>query len=449
MALTGSTGDAGKRRPRRSPGPMGATTTNRYDRPSRYQAEKAGSYDRPENQPRVQTGAEKRVDALRDLEREAQGGYSPSDFVKQVYGFPGKLYNEADQTVRGLIHAGGEILSGKKDPAQALNLGDMPRQLAENVTHPVEWANDRPLDFMLTTAGLAGLSEAALSRAAAARGATVPEWLGSEEGAIGRLGERLNRGEVPTSVESIEGMVPSSQVTATSPGMSLVKYGDEADLGVFKPRSFMEVQTGVPGQAASEAVSSRLNTATGSRVRMPGMQEGTFPYQNPHTFGPEFGGTTPFPPENLPGTLIEYLDNVRKIDTYENHPGLAPGWTNPATPEWTQSMRNQNIFDQAIGNVDRGYGQNMFEHEGLPIAIDQGTGMARAGYSPSMVEPRAWGGDWSLRPGDLEWIQQMTQAAPNIGATEGGLRGLLMRLKQMMDYREMPVGPNYDRGMRI
>jgi len=84
-------------------------------------------------------------------------GYTLLDFAKQVYGFPGEVYDDVDQTLRGLIDMGGDIAGGQTPYDAGLNPAKMGSDWFHQITNPVQYANEHPAMFMGDIAGLAGL----------------------------------------------------------------------------------------------------------------------------------------------------------------------------------------------------------------------------------------------------------------------------------------------------
>jgi hypothetical protein len=354
---------------------------------------------------------------MHKLKREgfAPGGhnendYTPLDFAKQIYQFPGKVYDSADRSLRGLIDLGANTVRNvahDQAPFEGIKGDEIVSQTFHDLTDPVGFANRDPFNFMLTAAGGGALAEKALARAAAARGASIPEWLGSEEGAIGRLGERLEAGDVPMQSSASPGMISSRQFSATNPDLSVISYPDEGlkGLGVVKGnrRPFTMEGTDVVfhpmQQGTAEAAASELNAGSGFGLRMPGSQYGNWEW-NPRTLAGKgewfFDG-----PRRSPGSLTEWVDNLQEVDDLSKF-----DYSNPMIRE---QLRKQDIFDQVIGNNDRGGGFNEFataDPEGLnPIAMDFGAGFQRQASVDTAYHPQAWWESREINPTEIEGIK--------------------------------------------
>lgn len=388
----------------------GLAGSRRYTRPSRYVAQQAGSYDQPDPQDLGRTGAEKRIAALQRLEDEARSGYSPSDFVKQVYGFPGKLYDEADQGVRGLIDLTGGLFRGEVDPGLAAE--DMARGTLDSfkntVLHPVTQANENPLEFIGNVTAVGALGGAALRSGAARFGAASPaEWFSDETGAIGRIGGRLERGEATDFQTASPGIIPSNEFTATQPNLGVATFPDETALGIVKANRPPFQANGVTfhpmAQAEAEAAASELSAAVPSELRVPGVQYGEWEHiprvmdRNLTSPGTNWRFDTP---RTDPGALIEYLDDLREIQGPEDI-----AWT----PENQAYFRQQNIFDQFVGNNDRALGLNQFAVGDQPITMDNGAAFQTGGSVDTMYTPQAWTGGIGLGGPEMDYLGRLTE----------------------------------------
>ena len=398
-----------------------------------------------------------------------ENDYTLMDFAKQVYGFPGKVYDDMDQTVRGLIDLGSNTVSNvlnDQTPFEGIEGDELVSDTFHNLTDPVGYANEHPFGFMADVAGGAMLGEAALGRAAAARSASIPEWLGSEEGSIGRLGERIERGYEPSSVEPVGDSPFNTLYSASEPDLAHVRFPDEGLGGLeavegravvkpVKPPVVIEALGEPrifhpPNQALNEAAASELNAKTGNTLRMPGSW-----YHEDLPYRPRLRAETGFvknytgelgPVERGPGSLTEYLEGLN-AGPYGNGLESFDDWANPMTPEWTNQMRRQNIFDQVIGNADRSYGANLFEHEGLPIAVDQGSSFPRQMGLDSFYEPRAWPTEGkNLTPDELSWVDKMIETMGlNAGRSgsplgmleQSSLRNAINRARELLENRKL------------
>ncbi len=375
---------------------------------------RGGSYD-PELQ--------RKNDTLRSF----QDDYTPMDFAKQVYEFPGKVYDDADQQVRGLLgligQTGSNVLNDQT-PFEGIEGDAIVGETLDNWTHPMDYANEHPFGFMLDAAGAAGLAGGAVNRAASIRDLSPAAWLNSEEGAIGNLGKLLEqKASMGHEVEDISNltspygddiasMVPSAQTkftpeypggirkvntSATTPELGLVRDFGEPDFGLLKPDS-----GGWSGdQVSAELAVQELNNEIAKRlgleeppVRMPGSARGNFDYYGLKKHG---GGMNKFDPNSYytagdegvtpsSGLVQEDLMDARDVKD------------NPAAQNIVESMDNaedmQNIalMDYIAGNFDRSLeGQNLMEQGGRPVAIDWGMGFRRdlpdLDYDPTNFMP--------------------------------------------------------------
>ena len=418
----------------------GATGLTRIKKKAAYEDMRRGrAQETSSNAPRASTPQE----TVDRYAKENFGDYGVSDLGKQVYNFPGKVYNDADQSVRGLIHAANRLLKGD-DPG--LMAEDMARGALHNWTHPVEYANEHPFGFMADLSGAALGGAAALRSGAGRFGTSVPEWLGSETGAIGPIGRRLEAGEVPEYHSAGGGIVPSNEFTATNPDLGVIRFPDESGLGVVKTSRKPFVTEGGQRfnpiqQAEREAAYNELNVASGGDLRMPGVQYGEWEH-TPRVLDRESarGGGSLYrfdPTRREPGSLMEYVDNLEQVEGPEQL-----DWTNPAVRD---QMRLQNIYDQVTGNNDRGFGVNQFatrSDEGLmPLSMDNGASFPRQLEVDTNVYPQAWQGDYTLRPGETEWLQRILDVLGHPASTgtgmaaldPGSIRGAINRARGLLE----------------
>lgn len=386
------------------------------------------------------------ADAVKALGKDKSWFSSPAgDVAKEVYNYPGKVYNDLDQQVRGLIHAGNRLFRGD-DPG--LMAEEAVKSTIHNWTHPVEYANRHPAGFLMDAAGLALGGSAALRAGAAKYGASsIPEFLNQETGAIGSVGRRLEAGEVPDYHSAGGGIIPSNEFTATNPDLGVIRYPEESGLGVVKTsRKPFEMPNGKMfnpiQQAEREAAYNELNVASRGDLRMPGVQYGEWEnVPRVHREAEAIQRGEPFwrfdPVRKSPGALIEYVDNLKKVEGPEEL-----DWANPAVRD---QMRLQNLFDQVTGNNDRGFGLNQFatqEREGLmPLAMDNGAAFPRQLEVDTNVYPQAWQGDYALRPGEAEWMQRILDVLGHPASTgtgmaaldSGSIRGAINRARGILE----------------
>jgi len=365
---------------------------------------RGGSYD-PELQ--------RKNDTLRSF----QDDYTPMDFAKQVYEFPGKVYDDADQQVRGLLgligQTGSNVLNDQT-PFEGIEGDAIVGETIDNWTHPMDYANEHPFAFMGDLAGAAGLGGAAINRAAGLRGVSPATWLNSEEGAIGKLGklleEQASQGNEIQEVsnltspygDDIASMVPAARTqfspeypggirrvtgSATAPELGLVRDFDKPDFSLLKPDS-----GGWSGdQVSAELAVQELNNEVAKRlgleeppVRMPGSARGNFDYYGIKKHG---GGSSYTQKEFDPnaywtagdegitpssGLVQEYLMNARDVKNNPVAQNIVEEMRN------AEDMQNISIMDYIAANADRSLeGQNLMEEGGRPVAIDWGMGFRR------------------------------------------------------------------------
>lgn len=380
-------------------------------RPSRVTAMRAGSYDQPE----PLTGADKRIAALQEMERQASIGYGPEEFAKQVYNFPGALYNDADQMVRGLIDIPRALFRGA-DP------GDMAYEAAQGQldawSHPVDYANEHPLGFTLDAAALAG-GLGALDKAAFA-GRMLPEGPQS----IGAVGRRLAEGDLPVSMESLGSqMTPTYEYSAAAPDIAMGRWADDS-------RGLLVSKV---AQSDAEAAASAINEATGAQLRMPAVATyENLPY-TPKELSLGRGANNLWAPGEpiiaREGSISEFVPNLRNRVELEDL-----DWSNPATAD---QMRRMQIFDEIISNDDRVMGSSnmhMTVPDRVPIAVDQGSAF-KSRFLPETYAPQAWPGGTTLSPSELDWVNQIKQVAPGILQANYGnetINALLERIQNIL-----------------
>ena len=399
------------------------------------------------------------VAALMDPETGAakhalsKGISSPGgDVARQVYQFPGKLYNNADQDVRGLIDVGRRLFRGE-DPGQIAE--QAAHGFAHDITHPVEFANRAPLDFALTLAGAAE-GGAGLVRSAARRGgfSGPGAFLGDETGAIGRVGRRLETGDLPTEFGPVRDMPFSVGSAASNPYLIEARWPDLSAEGVIKMDPLQRFKLNkfgdkieVQNQALNEAAASEINAATGGKLNMPGVARVDVPIGPRDVTGMDWNtGDIAHPRPTRPGSLIEYIQDLTRVDD--------PGTFNYANPEVTDQMRRMNIFDRVIGNDDRAFGANLHamgsDDSLMPVAVDQGIGFKSGGDFDTLWDPRAWGGSRSLNPDELQWVRDLMDeihgraqaGTESIGEIQrmrpAGIRGAIDRARAILETGQYP-----------
>lgn len=361
----------------------------------------------------------------RELDEE-----SPLDIAKQIYNFPGRVYDDADQMVRGLIDLGGRVGSNtlnNQAPLEGIEADPIIEQTIHNWTHPVEYANEHPFQFMLDVGGAAAGGSAALRAGASRVGApSVGALLREETGAIGELGRRFEAGDVG-HVEPLRGQMDlgiAQGSAGSNPELYLSRY-DDGFSGIAVGKVDPTSSRAMVNQGLGEALSSQLNAGTGGRLRMPGAARADLPTE---------AGL-------MRGGLIEYVDDVSRID---DRAQLDYG-----NPEVLQQRRNMDIFDRIIGNDDRAFGANMHvtgpPDNYMPIAIDNGGGWRRGMDFETLKDPSAWNtGRKQLSPEEFDWVSQMRdyiQNNPGGAFSEldpSNVRGVMNRIRQLLEERELP-----------
>lgn len=328
------------------------------------------------------------VDTLEDMHHLSHENVSPLDVASQVYKFPGKLYDEADQGVRGLIDLAHGLYRGDVDlgdAAEAAAAGTVD-SFKNTLMHPVTQANENPLEFMGNASAVAGGIGGLNSFLAGRMPVEGPM-------AIGALGKRLEAGDLPSELKFNSYF---DQESSANPYLLDATWDDGTQGQVVAKLSPAERNRYSPirkewvpniDQALNEAAANELGN---SYARMPGVAM--------HPEIPTPSGRT------APGSLIEYLDDVHQVDDVHDL-----DWANP---EVMQQGRAMNMLDRVLGNDDRSPELNYFAtggpEEEIPVAMDQGYGlkMNNRNHPASMHTPQAWG-DRTFTPQETEWLQRM------------------------------------------
>jgi len=341
--------------------------------------------------------------------------YTPLDFAKQVGGFPGKVYNDADQMVRGLIDLGGNTventISGRA-PFEGVEGDAIVESVIDQYSDPMAYANEHPFAFMADLAGAGALGARAVTSAAARTPFRTPAaWMADDTGAVGRLGklleERAMGGEevgfidnitsakdyddiaslVP-SVESYYDSLPNGKFlgqrhrvrgSSAAPELGIVRDFDDPGLALLKPDNLAWVgdQTSPElfTQALNNAIQKRLGLAE-PPVRMPGSARGSFDYQGLNKHGGKFNeadayytaGEEGVTPAN--GLVQEFLPRARNVSNDPQAQNIVESMDN------AEDMQNISIMDYITANPDRSLeGHNLMEEGARPLAIDAGLGM--------------------------------------------------------------------------
>jgi len=410
-------------------GPIGRKTQGSLERLLRERQQqsveansRAGVREQDHLDPKEVTGA-----LMDHLQRDGfvPGGhnvndYTPMDFAKEIYMWPGRVYDSADRQVRGLFNLGGQVVENTLNdqaPLEGIEGSPIVHETWHNLTDPVGYANREPAAFMMDLAGGAGLAakgaglaRGAVESAAARAGGTPAAWLADDTGAVGRLGRYLEAeastgneidnihnltssygddyASMVPSAESVPDVLPNgrrlgatSRVrgSASNPELGLVKHFEEPGLGLLKPDD-----QGWFDQAGPELAYQELNNEIMRRlqleeapVRMPGSARGSFDYYGTHQHGSSAAplerfytagdeGVTP-----SKGLVQEYVTGARDVKSSAEAKNIVESMDN------ARDMQNIALLDYITGNKDRSLaGHNLMEYQNRPLAIDQGFGFA-------------------------------------------------------------------------
>lgn len=388
---------------------------------TRATAERAGSYDANRVDPQ-------QLANMKQAQELSDSNYSAMDFGEQVLGFPEKLYQNADRDVRGLIGllgATGSNVLNDQAPFEGVEADPIIGEMLHNFTHPVEYANENPLDFSLDLAGAGALGAHALESGAARWGGSVPEWLGSETGAIGPFGKKMealaSEGYEADAVrnatmgwgDNTPGMVPSAEPFYDATGhVREYRPRNTAAAPNYGPVDLMgpegEMTTGMallkpgPGEArfqmdqiGGELAYQELNRRLGNIVDMPGSIRADFDYAPVKVTDVGPGG-----PQRFHSTVPDDLSPTNGLAIEEVQGAIDAGHNNPALlgMQNKDAINRMTLMDYIAGNTDRDFatGHNvMLYDDGKPLAIDHGiSGKSANDYyadpGPGVVPP-GWG----------------------------------------------------------
>lgn len=385
---------------------------------------------RSATQPTAQTGAQKRVTALRSGVIPVPSLFGPGRVRVDPTPGPGLLEKIASDiaSIPGglwdLINQTGERVQAGPQTFDPLTMGDVTadvteqaiRGTVENWRHPGKYFDEHPGFFLADLAAAAfpaaKLGRGVLGQAAGRLDVSIPEFLSSDTGAIGAFGRRLESGELPATVRYERRMAG----TASSPSLGSARFENPNEVG-----QVLMKKTGgdVWSQGEQEIASMELNRLSGGRLRLPGVQE--------HPAIP-YGGENP-----RPGALIEHIEEIpgEGIITPSDIRDLFARSRRP--PDMSveeqmglvrQDLRDISLFDVVTGNPDRWFRQNLGAYGGRPLAYDQGLalnsrstfGVRRPGdfFAPTEVwKPKGSLGYGELTPDELEWLDALEQALQN------------------------------------